>query len=358
MNPQAQFCPNADCPSSGQVGQGQIHIHRQKQKRYCCTTCGKTFSETHGTALYQLKKNHALFTLVITLLGYGCPVPAIVAAFELDERTVHAWYQRAGLHCEKVHHQLIGQARLDLQQVQADEIRVKTQLGIDWMALALMVPNRLWLGGVVSANRDTQLIRTLVRRIHAIAPYRPLLFAVDGLTTYVTAFLKYFRLPAQTGKNRTWRLETWPHIALVQVVKHCGEAFSIERRIVHGSDLLVQALLNTTQGGGMINTAYIERLNATFRQRLACLTRRTRCLARQHHTLHAGMFLVGCLYNLCTLHASLAQQTPAMAAALTSHCWTVQELLTFKCHLPLSPAQSRQNIPAKLQKYVVQDLAA
>ena len=52
----------------------------------------------------------------------------------------------------------------------------------------------------------------------------------------------------------------------------------------------------------MINTAYIERLNATFRERLAPLARRCRALARHTLTLHEGMFLVGTVYNF--VHAS------------------------------------------------------
>jgi hypothetical protein len=42
----------------------------------------------------------------------------------------------------------------------------------------------------------------------------------------------------------------------------------------------------------MINTVYIERLNATFRQRLACLFRRTRHLARQSTTLHESRYTI------------------------------------------------------------------
>jgi hypothetical protein len=49
------------------------------------------------------------------------------------------------------------------------------------------------------------------------------------------------------------------------------------------------------------------------------------------------MFVVGTVYNFCTPHASLSQThktTPAMAAGLTDHCWTMHELLAF--HVPLS----------------------
>jgi hypothetical protein len=65
---------------------------------------------------------------------------------QIDERTVSKWWQRARQHCEKLHGHLFGNSQLDLQQVQADEIKVKTQGGWLWMALALMVPTLLWLG--------------------------------------------------------------------------------------------------------------------------------------------------------------------------------------------------------------------
>src|SRR5919202_1576034 len=65
---------------------------------------------------------------------------------------------------------------------------------------------------------------------------------------------------------------------------------------------------------------------------------RCRALARHTLTLHEGMFLVGTVYNFCTPHASLSsaqKTTPAMAAGITDHCWTIGELLSF--HVPLSP---------------------
>ena len=71
-------------------------------------------------------------TQVITLLAYGCPLQAIVAAFGIDERTVASWQQRAGEHCQQVHQHLVQHPR-DLGQVQADEIRVKYQGGIGWL---------------------------------------------------------------------------------------------------------------------------------------------------------------------------------------------------------------------------------
>jgi hypothetical protein len=96
-----------------------------------------------------------------------------------------------------------------------------------------------------------------------------------------------------------------------------------ERRIVDGTPARVETLRRRSQDGRVINTAYIEQLTATFRERLAPLARRCRALARHTLTLHEGMFLVSMVYNFCTPHASLShirKTTPAMAAGITDHC--------------------------------------
>ena len=101
------------------------------------------------------------------------------------------------------------------------------------------------------------------------------------------------------------------------------------------------AVVKRTGTGRQINTSYIERINATFRSRLASLVRRGRGLAHKVETLERGMYLVGCVYNLCTEHRSLRisvtggatkwrGRTPAMAAGWTDQVWSVRELLAFR----------------------------
>ncbi len=94
------------------------------------------------------------------------------------------------------------------------------------------------------------------------------------------------------------------------------------------------ALLERSQGGQQLNTAFIERLNATFCSRLATLGRRTRSLARLDETLQAGMYLVGSVYNSCTEPVEVSapitracdcrddRRTAQVAAAHTGDgCW-------------------------------------
>jgi len=337
-----------DCPARGQVGKENIHVHSQRDKRCICEVCGQTFTTTTGTIFYRLRSDPQLVMWVIVLLAYGCPVQAIVKAFGLDERTVCDWHRRAGQHCQQVHEQLVENSQHDLQQVQADEIKVKTQKGIIWMALAIWVPTRLWMGGVISPKRDLDLIQALADKVRNMALCRPLLLAVDGLASYVSAFRDAFRskFPRAEGETGRCRMVSWQNIAIVQVVKQRVDgvfAQRVDRRIVQGAKDMVERLIQTTQGKGVINTAFIERLNATFRQRIHSLTRRTRTLAQHPETLLAGMYLVGGFYNFCDFHHSLrlklsvgsfghhwVQRTPAIAAGLTDHPWTPMELFHYK----------------------------
>jgi hypothetical protein len=242
-----------------------------------------------------------------------------------------------------------------LEQVQADEIKVtpalaggarETQKGTFWMAFALWVPTRLWLGGVVSAQCDLNLIQALADKVQSLAFCRPLLLAVDGLASYVSAFPNAFRskLPRHEGELGRCKLVAWQAIAMVQVVKQRGEGvLNVERRIVQGTKNMIERLILTTQGKGVIHPAFIERLHATFRQRIHSRTRRTRTLAQRAETWVAGMYLVGGFYNFCDFHHSLplklsvgsfgyrgVQRTPAIASPLADHQGTPAALLNFK----------------------------
>jgi transposase-like protein len=358
LDPTAQFCHNPACPACGQRGQGNIRVHSRAERRYRCQTCGQTFAATTGTPFYRLRTAADLVTLVVTLLAHGCPVQAVVAAFGVDERTVAAWRQRAGTHCRQVHAHLVQGGHLELGHVQADEVWVKAVGRKVWMAMALAVPSRLWLGGVLSPHRDGALIAALVRQVVACTRAvwgmgSTVLVCVDGLASYGTAFRRAFRVPVPTGRRGRPRLALPAGFLLGQAVKRytAGGARAARRvvgvahRVVCGTAAAISAALVATRGGTVINTAYIERLNATFRQHLAPLARRGRALARTEAALTAGMWLVGCAYNFCWVHEGLRQRagpgagkwlerTPAMAAGLTDRRWALADLLHFRVPRP------------------------
>jgi hypothetical protein len=99
----------------------------------------------------------------------------------------------------------------------------------------------------------------------------------------------------ETGRCK---MVSWSVCYIVQVVKQCVEGIlNVEQRFVQGAQDRVEGLIRKTQGKGVtphcavgagVNTAFIERLNATFRQRISPLVRRSRNLAQQVETLVAG----------------------------------------------------------------------
>jgi len=203
MAPRPQFCHNAACPARGPVGQGPIGGHSQAEPRYVCHPCGRTSAATTGTAGYRLRRPADLVTVALPLLSHGCPPQAIVAPFGLDERTGAAWLARAGTPCPQVHPHLVQRGAVEVQHVQADERGGKLVGWRVWMALALAVPSRLWLGGAISPQRDRGLITGLGQPVRAGARRLDLLVGVDGLASYVTACRRVCRSPEYTAR-RGW----------------------------------------------------------------------------------------------------------------------------------------------------------
>ena len=363
MNAQAQFCPNLACGARGQRGGGNICVHSCKRRRYRCMMCGQTFSERAGTIYAGLRSDATLVTIVVTLLVYGCPLHAIVQAYGLDERTVANWRDRAGKHAQGVHEGLVMQGQLDLGHVQVDELRIKGRGFIAWVGMALMVSTRLWLGGVVSTSRNRSLAEAMMTQVRRCAKTGcALLVCVDGWRAYPNAILRTFRskVPRPKGVRGRCRLQRWPSLAIAQVVKQTTPVFALTRRIDHGTSQLVAQQLFGSQGGLLPNTAFIERLNGTFRQRLAPLVRRCRHTAARLETLHTSLYLLGTLYNFCTPHHALRRpnfdspdlprwlvRTPAMAAGITDHVWSVAELLLFQLPPPPLVPPKRRGRPPK-----------
>jgi transposase-like protein len=337
------FCANPACADRGVTDNGNVKVHSHKERRFRCWTCGTTFAASKGTPFYRLHKDQSLVLCVVTLLTHGCPLPAIVAAFGLDERTVADWQLKAGEHCAAVHRHHLERKKFDLAHVQADELYAKRQGGRSWVAMAMAVPYRLWLGGVVSPVRNMDLIQKLVDMTRvAWLPGTALLICVDGLSNYVSAFWRAFREKVMTGKRGRPPFRLPEGVWLAQVVKgYSGRRLSeVVRRVVWGTLERVLGQLARTKTGTQINTSYIERLNATFRACLAGLTRRGRRLVKDERGLEKGMYLVGCVYNFCKPHRSLRvrqeegkkwrQRTPAMAAGWADHVWSIRELLSFR----------------------------
>jgi len=280
VNPQKEFCPNLDCHARGHVGKGNISLHSREEERFRCSECGRTFSIRKGSIFYRLRTDPKIVMIVITLLAYGCPPKGIEKAYGFHERTIRRWWLLSGEHHRAMHEHFVGKSQLELEQVQADEIKGKGQKTTFWIAMAMMVRTRLWLGGAISHKRDLALIQDLADQLRQLALCQEMLLAVDGLVSYVKAF----QTPFKGERGGRHRLIAWQNIAIVQVVKQRQNGkLSIDRRIIQGCEKIITRLIEKTQGG-----------------------RGYRWVKR----------------------------TPAMAAGLADQCWTVEEIFLFKVPPP------------------------
>lgn len=364
------FCSNLDCLARGKINEGNITTHGTTG-RYRCRTCDKTFRLTQGTVYEGLHYDEKTVTLVLSLLSHGCPRQAIVNAFEMDERTVMSWETRAGKQCEQVHEAMIMKQQLEGGHIQLDELRVVTankEQPLAWVGSAIKTGSRLWVGGVVSATRDKKLAHDLMQVVFScVALFSSLLLCFDGWPPYLTAYRKTFRYKIpRYGKVGRCAYEMWSSLVVGRLVKMVQGKWTMAKELVHGTTEQLSECLSCFQGGLDINTAFIERLNATFRQRLTVFTRRGRATAHKLKTLRSALYLVGTAYNFCTPHDSLRislpeplattgqrweLRSPAMAEGLTDHVWTMKELLSYRVPPPVyvaPPAPKKRGRPKKV----------
>src|SRR5947209_20556866 len=131
-----------------------------------------------------------------------------------------------------------------------------------------------------------------------------------GCLPYPNSIRRTFREKVKklAGVGRA-SLEVWPQLHIGTVIKRTEKKRVVEitRQMAHGLLNQAEQLLQLSGGGNVLNTAFIERLNATFRERLASLTRKCRHAAARLHALHTGMYLIGCTYNFCVAHHELSQ---------------------------------------------------
>jgi len=179
------------------------------------------------------------------------------------------------------------------------------------------------------------VFRMLKRRGH---PDEPPPTISDGWGGIDDAMVEvYGVVPEYSGHGRPpTRKRPGPNWLYLQMVKQRdeqGRFLGTKLRAVFGTLAEVVALLG-------ISTAYIERSNLTSRLFNSRQVRKTLAFSKNIESHRAAATWEDCYYNLIRPHKSLRlpvrdaapqkwmPRTPAMAANLTDHIWTVKELLT------------------------------
>jgi hypothetical protein len=191
--------------------------------------------------------------------------------------------------------------------------------------------------------------------VPVLAPGWVPLFVTDGFKEYATALLTHDGQWVQPACQRaqgpapTPRWMPLPELLYAQVVKTVRRRrlVRVQHRVVFGTLEAVQQVLSAC--GWQSNTAFMERLNLSIRQHGAAVGRRVTTLCKGEAGLRQQLVLYHLYYNFCLPHASLRQplaqpeptngtgsatrwqpRTPAMAAGLTDHVWTLREVRLFR----------------------------
>ncbi len=117
-----------------------------------------------------------------------------------------------------------------------------------------------------------------------------------------------------------------------------GRVVKVDFRVVFGTVAAVMAALKQSKVSKQINTAFVERHNGTDRNRNGRKVRKTYCFSKDWDIHDAVTYFTMYTYNFCWPVRTLRQRdphnrwlprTPAMAAGLTDHVWSLWEWLTF-----------------------------
>lgn len=123
--------------------------------------------------------------------------------------------------------------------------------------------------------------------------------------------------------------------ATVHKTREKGRVVKVEKRVIYGDEERIKKRLGSSPSK-TINTSFEERLNGILRQMDAHLRRKSLTFAKALRWFEAKLAFVVAAYNFLRPHTTLSRnpdrsttpRSPAMAASLTDHLWSLEELLT------------------------------
>jgi IS1 family transposase len=368
------FCPHRHCDYRGWLGLNNLrangHPHGGPWRQFHCTSCDGYFPEHHGTIFHGKQAAVELIVRVLACLAEGLGIRATARVFEVEANTVLHWLIAAAEQLRAFSAYFL--CDVHLEQLQLDELyavlraRKAGEISDD-AAIKRLERSPSWVWTVMDPTSKLLVVvdvgtRTLAmaqRVVHQVtrvlAPGCVPLFLTDGFKEYRTAILAHFGQwmhPARRQDKGPMPKPRWvplPALRYAQVVKSYRRRrlVGVQHRVVFGTRLAIEQLLATC--GWTINTAFVERLNLDIRQRVAAIGRRVNTLCQGEAGLRDQLVLFQVYHNFGLPHASLRQPlpvpegtngrgsakvwrpcTPAMAAGLTDHVWSLKEMLSYR----------------------------
>jgi IS1 family transposase len=368
------FCPHSGCAFWGWLGLGNLrangHPNGGLWRQFHCTSCGGYFLETHGTIFHGKQVDVELIVRVLACLAEGLGIRATARVFEVAPTTVLHWlveaaellrafssYYLCDLHVEQLQlDELYAVLRaLKAGEITNDEAIKRLERSPYWVWTAMDPKSKLLLGVDVGTRTLATAQRVLHQLVQVLAPGWVPLFLTDGFKEYKTAILTHcghWMQPERRQDKGPRPKPRWmplPELLYAQVVKSYRRRRIVggKHRVVFGTQLAIEQVLAAC--GWTINTAFVERLNLDIRQRVAAVGRRVNTLCKGEDGLLDQLAVFQTYHNFVLPHASLRQPllvpevthgsgaaklwrpcTPAMAAGLTDHVWSLREVLMFR----------------------------
>jgi len=338
--------------------------------QFHCTACKGYFPEHHGTLCHGKRVSVDLIVHVIGCLAEGLGIRGTARVFEIDPNTVLSWLMEAADQLRAFSQYFLHD--LHLRQVQLDELYAvlsAVKAGViseddaierlsrspHWVWTAMDPESKLLLA-IDVGDRTLAMAQRVVHHVaQVLAPDCAPLFLTDGFREYVTALLTHYgqwvQPPRRQAQGPAPKPRWMPRPALLyaQVVKTVRRRrlVDVTHRMVFGTLEAVAQVLAAC--GWQMNTAFVERLNLSLRQRVAAIGRRSATLCKSENGLGQQLVLFQVYHNFILPHASLRQPlaepvpthgtgsakvwrscTPAMAAGLTDHIWSLREVLLYR----------------------------
>ena len=373
MNIQTCHCRNKGCERCGKMGD-ESKLRRWGsdgggEPRFRCDGCGRIHDVREGTAYAGIRTDLKTYELGAKLLAEGNSIRGTGRILEMDKDTICEWVVPLGRHCTQI--AMYHFRKLHLTECQLDDLwtfvfKKEAQLtpleqmlnlhGDTWVWIAFAPVSKLvpaWVAGKRTLSDGKKLIKCLKNRLDAHIPF----FTSDDLPHYTNALLEVYGQtiePLRTGKPGRPRnaYKVPPDDLLYAVVckrREGSRVVEVTTEIVYGSPDKVAQVLHNSPTSNMISTYGVERNNLTIRQHSRRMGRKVNAFSKEHEYLEHQLALSFAYYHFVIPHLGLRQRlpkpiptkgtgspkvwqqrTPAMAAGLTDHIWSMDELLSFR----------------------------
>ena len=372
MNLETCHCRNRGCKFCGRINQESVlrpYGSRRGEERFVCVGCGRQVEAREGTAYAGIRTDLEKYELGAKMLAEGMSIRATARILTVDKDTVCDWVSQLGQHCADVaayHFRNLHMTECQLDELwtfvykKEDELTPIEYLqgvyGDAWVWIAFAPVSKIvpvWVAGKRTLKDGKKLVKCLKNKLDGHIPF----FTSDDLPHYANALLDVYGLtiePLRTGKpgrpRRTYKVP--PHDLLYAVVckrREGSRVVEVTTQVVYGSSEQITQALHQSPVSNTISTYGVERNNLTIRQHSRRMGRKVNAFSKDHDFLEHQLSLAFAYYHFVIPHLGLRQKlamptstngtgskkrwqqrTPAMAASLTNHIWSMDELLSFR----------------------------